>query len=82
MTGQGIDSTHRYRAIEVPALREWRQRAALSQEELGKLAEVSSGTIAKIESARRRARPSTVRKLARALDVTPQELVRAPRRLG
>jgi transcriptional regulator with XRE-family HTH domain len=55
-------------------LRELRDRAALSQEDLAKKAGVSRATIADLEADKRPARPSTRRKLAEALGVSPQEL--------
>lgn len=59
--------------LEVRALRYWRQRQALSQEDLGKLAGIPQATIARVE-ARGTARPSTVRKLAEALGIEPHQL--------
>jgi DNA-binding XRE family transcriptional regulator len=48
-------------------------RRALSQEDLARLAGLSRTTIIKLEGGRD-AWPSTVRKLARALHVKPQDL--------
>jgi transcriptional regulator with XRE-family HTH domain len=59
--------------VEVPRLREQRHRRALSQEELAKRARVSRTTIIKLEAGRD-AWPQTVRKLARALGVKPEDL--------
>jgi transcriptional regulator with XRE-family HTH domain len=56
-------------------LRELREEAVLTVRELSALSGVSEDTITKIENGHRKARPSTVRKLAKALDVEPQELV-------
>lgn len=55
-------------------LREWRQRRLLSQEQLAKLAGVGTVTVARIEGGQG-ARLSTLRKLADALDVTPDQLL-------
>jgi transcriptional regulator with XRE-family HTH domain len=66
---------HRNRGIPLPYLREVRQSKGLSQRELGELARVSSGTVYRVETGRRGAYPGTVRKLATALEVTPEELV-------
>jgi transcriptional regulator with XRE-family HTH domain len=55
-------------------LRELREEAVLTVRELSALSGVSEDTITKIENGHRKARPSTVRKLAKALDVEPQEL--------
>jgi transcriptional regulator with XRE-family HTH domain len=55
-------------------LRELRDRAALSQEDLAQRSGVSRATIADLEAGKRPARPSTRRKLAKALGVSPHEL--------
>ena len=55
-------------------LRHWRQRRLLTQEELAEKAGVGVATIARIEAGQG-ARISTLRKLARALDVTADELL-------
>ncbi len=55
-------------------LREWRQRRLLSQEELADKADVGTATIARIEAGQG-ARLSTLRKLATALEITPDELL-------
>ena len=59
--------------VNVARLREWRLRAALSQEVLAERARVSRSTIIKLEAGRD-AWPSTVRKLARALGIKPADL--------
>jgi transcriptional regulator with XRE-family HTH domain len=55
-------------------LRELRDHASLSQEDLALRARVSRTTIADLEAGKRPARPSTRRKLAEALGVEPHEL--------
>ena len=55
-------------------LREWRQRRLLTQEELAEKAGVGVTTIVRIEAGQS-ARISTLRKLAAALDVTPEQLM-------
>lgn len=55
-------------------LRSIRERRALTQVELGKLAGVSPDTIIDLELGRRKPRPSTRRKLARALRVRVEEI--------
>ncbi|HXJ31416.1 MAG TPA: helix-turn-helix transcriptional regulator [Gemmatimonadales bacterium] len=57
----------------MPRLREQRLRRALSQDELATLSKVSRTTIIKIEAGRN-AWPQTVRKLAKALRVKPEDL--------
>ncbi len=63
---------------KTPRLREWRARAALSQEELRDLSGVSRATIADLEAGKRGAQPRTIRKLAEALDVEPDDLYGGP----
>ena len=60
--------------LEVNNLRHWRQRRALSQVDLADRSGVEQATIARIES-RKTARPSTVRKLASALEISVEELM-------
>jgi transcriptional regulator with XRE-family HTH domain len=47
----------------------------MSQEELAERSGVARDTISKLETGRRRAYPSTIRKLAAGLDVQPQMLM-------
>jgi transcriptional regulator with XRE-family HTH domain len=56
-------------------LRELRNEASLSQEELAERADVSRTTIADLELGKRRPQPKTRRKLAEALGVAPVELM-------
>ena len=56
-------------------LRELRDRASLSQEELAEKAGVSRATIADLEAGKRKAHPKTRRKIAGALGGDPAELV-------
>ena len=55
-------------------LRELREHASLSQEELAEQAGVSRATIAELERGKRSPQPKTRRKLAEALGVAPHEL--------
>ena len=66
---------YRYRGIPLPHLKELRRSRGLSQKELGEVAGVSSGTVYRLENGLRGAYPGTVRKLASALRVTPEDLV-------
>ncbi len=59
-------------------LREWRLRHAMSQEDLSRASSVGRATIARIESARHPALPSTVRRLAQAFGLKPEELYAHP----
>ena len=57
-------------------LKELRRAAILTQQELARLSGVGRTTIAAIETGRRtnRPHPSTIRKLAKALKVKPQDI--------
>jgi transcriptional regulator with XRE-family HTH domain len=68
--------------LKTPRLRELRERAALSQEDLAKKAGVARATIADLEANKRPARPSTRRKLAEALGVEPAELMDSENGIG
>lgn len=57
-------------------LKELREEAILTVHELAERSGVSEDTITKIENGHRAARPSTIRKLAAALDIEPRELRR------
>ncbi len=57
-------------------LKQLREEAVLTVHELAAASGVSDDTISKIENGQRVARPNTLRKLARALNVSPQELRR------
>ena len=61
--------------MELPHLRDFRRRAVLSQEQLAEKSGVSRETISKLESGRRGAYPSTIRKLAAGLEVEPRMLM-------
>lgn len=56
-------------------LRHFRERAALSQQDLAQQAGVSRSALARIELGEVEPRPSTLRKLAAALNVQPAELM-------
>ncbi len=57
-------------------LRELRRRRVLTLRELEAVSGVSYATVWRLESGRAtEARPSTIRKLARALGVEPEELI-------
>ena len=59
------------------SLRYWRERRALTQEQLAQRAEVSRATIASIEKGNHQTFPTTVQKLARALRIEPEQLMDA-----
>jgi transcriptional regulator with XRE-family HTH domain len=64
--------------VEVPRLKEWRLRRALAQRDLAAASAVGAATIARLERAQQLARPSTVRRLAEALKVRPDQLMAEP----
>lgn len=61
--------------MDLPRLRRLRQGAVMSQEELAERSGVARDTISKLETGRRGAYPSTIRKLAASLEVRPQMLM-------
>jgi transcriptional regulator with XRE-family HTH domain len=61
--------------MDLPRLRRIRQGAVMSQEELAERSGVARDTISKLETGRRGAYPSTIRKLAAGLEVRPQLLM-------
>ena len=62
-------------------VRRLRELRALSQRELAARAKLSVTTVNRIETGQQKAMPKTVRKLAEALEVTPQELLAEQPRL-
>jgi transcriptional regulator with XRE-family HTH domain len=62
--------------VDVAKLRELRQRRVLSMRELEGLSGVSYNTIWRLENGFTEARPRTIRRLAAALGMKPEELVR------
>ena len=61
--------------MDLPHLRNFRQRAILSQNQLAEKSGVARDTISKLENGQRRAYPSTIHKLATGLEVAPQMLL-------
>jgi predicted transcriptional regulator len=62
--------------VDTDKLKELRRRRVLSMRELQELSGVSHNTIWRIESGRQGAHPRTIRKLAEALGVDPEELLK------
>jgi HTH-type transcriptional regulator, competence development regulator len=62
--------------VDVARLRELRRRRVLTLEELAEKASVGRNTIWRLEHGVMGAQPRTIRKLARALNVEPEELVK------
>ena len=61
--------------VNVDKVKRLRKERVLTIRELADEAGVSKTTISNIENGQSEAYPSTIRKLARALEVTPSELV-------
>jgi DNA-binding XRE family transcriptional regulator len=70
------------RGYPTPGLRNARYEAFLTQEELGAKSGVSRPTIAHLEIGAQRGRISTIRKLARAMEIDPQVLLEEPEEAG
>jgi transcriptional regulator with XRE-family HTH domain len=69
--------TESSRSIPLPGLAEHRRRRGLTQRQLGELAGVAHTSVQRLESLNRGAYPQTLRKIARALGVAPEELLHA-----
>ena len=63
------------RSTPLPGLGAHRQRRGLTQRQLGELAGVAHTTVQQLESLKRGAYPQSLRKLATALGIAPEELV-------
>ncbi len=68
--------------MQLPRLKEWRERRALTQMELSAASGVSQDGISKMERGVRSVQPSTARRLAQALSVDVGELVAPPEVAG
>ncbi len=62
--------------VDVAKLRELRRRRVLTLEELAEKAGVGRNTIWRLEHGVMGAHPRTIRKVAKALDVEPEDLVK------
>jgi transcriptional regulator with XRE-family HTH domain len=69
-------STTAVMEVDVDKLRALREERVMTLRELGNKAGVSKDTIWRLEHARSGAYPSTIRKLAQALEVEPRELIK------
>jgi len=61
--------------VDMRKLKELRQRRVLTLQELGERSGVAYNTIWRLENGRTGAQPRTIRKLAAALGVEPEELI-------
>jgi transcriptional regulator with XRE-family HTH domain len=75
--GKKESRTRRRQGLALPGLRETRARRGYTLTELAEKSEVSRSAIAAIEQGHRNARPSTMRKLAKTLDVSVEYLAGA-----
>jgi transcriptional regulator with XRE-family HTH domain len=66
----------RSRSTPLPGLAAHRRRRGLTQRQLGELAGVAHTTVQQLESLSRGAYPQTIQKLATALAIVPEELLR------
>jgi transcriptional regulator with XRE-family HTH domain len=62
--------------VDVQKLRRLREDRVLSQRELAREAGLAQGTVWRLESGFPHAHPSTIRKIARVLEVEPKELIK------
>jgi transcriptional regulator with XRE-family HTH domain len=62
--------------VDMAKLRELRRRRVLTLEELAQKAGVGRNTVWRLEHGLMGAQPRTIRKLAKALEVEPEELVK------
>ncbi len=63
------------RSTPLPGLGDARKRRGLTQRELAALARTGPATVSDLEKGHRGAYPSTVKRLCRALGVTPSDLM-------
>ncbi len=64
--------------VDAVKLKELRRRRVLTLEELAEKADIGRNTIWRLEHGVMGAQPRTIRKLAKALGVEPEELVAEP----
>jgi len=60
--------------VKLTRLRTWRDKRTLTQQELADRARIDRTTVLEIEAQRREPRPSTIRRLAKALGVKAEDL--------
>jgi transcriptional regulator with XRE-family HTH domain len=66
----------RFIAVDGRKLRKLRREKALSQQDVLRMTGVAQATLSDLETGKRGARASTLRKLAEALGVEPKELMK------
>jgi transcriptional regulator with XRE-family HTH domain len=62
--------------VDMEKLKKLRRRRVLTMEELAEKADVGLNTVWRLEHGVMGAQPRTIRKLAKALDVEPEDLVK------
>ena len=67
---------NRFIEVDGARLRRLRRQKALSQQDVERMTGVAQATLSDLESGKRGARASTLRKLAEALDVEPREMMK------
>jgi transcriptional regulator with XRE-family HTH domain len=67
-----------YPSVSLPSLRVYRQAAGLTMAELARRAKLTPQTIMRLERGETTAQRATLRKLARALGVTAEQLMAEP----
>ena len=72
---QKDDSPRPARGVLLPGVRALRRRRSLSQRELAELAGTTQGTVWRLETGRRGADLTTMKRLCRALEVAPEDLL-------
>jgi DNA-binding XRE family transcriptional regulator len=70
-----LEHRTRRRGVPLPFLSAWRFKRLLTQQQLADLAGVQQHTIYRIETRGDKAEFKTVRKIAEALQITPEELL-------
>ena len=66
----------RFIEVDGAKLRKLRRERALSQQDIERITSVSQATLSDLEQGKRRARASTLRKLAEVLEVAPKDLMK------
>ena len=61
--------------VKLTRLRTWRERKALTQQQLAEKAGITRVTVARVEAGLEEPYPTTVRKLADALELGPEDLM-------
>ena len=71
----GVVSTYPVEVVRLPRLRMWRERRALTQQELANLAGITRVALVRIESGQAEPMAKTIRRLAKALNVQVEDLM-------